>query len=54
MAEGFFSDGTVALFLKGREAGREIEEARGRASFSFRVVPSRVHDEGRIIEVRRV
>lgn len=54
MAEGFFSNGTVALFLKGREAGREIEEARGRAGFSFRAIPSRVHDEGRIVEVKRV
>jgi 16S rRNA (guanine527-N7)-methyltransferase len=55
LAEGFFSDGrTVGLFLKGREAGREMEEARGRIGFSFRAIPSRVHSEGSIVEVRRI
>jgi 16S rRNA (guanine527-N7)-methyltransferase len=53
LAEGFFSDRTIGLFLKGREASREMEEAAGRGGFSFRQVPSRIHDEGRIIEVRR-
>jgi 16S rRNA (guanine527-N7)-methyltransferase len=54
LAEGFFTDGTVALFLKGREAGREMDEARARGGFSFRAIPSRVHAEGSIIEVQRV
>jgi 16S rRNA (guanine527-N7)-methyltransferase len=54
LSEGFFTDGTIGLFLKGREAGREMEEARGRASFSFRTIPSRVHSEGSIVEVKRV
>ena len=54
LTEGFFSDDTIGLFLKGREAEREMEEARGRAGFSFRAIPGRVHAEGRIIEVRRV
>ena len=53
LAEGFFSDQTVGLFLKGREASREMEEAAGVEGFSFRSLPSRVHGEGRIIEVRR-
>jgi 16S rRNA (guanine527-N7)-methyltransferase len=53
LAEGFFSDRTVGLFLKGREASREMEGAAGLARFSFRQIPSRVHGEGSIIEVRR-
>jgi 16S rRNA (guanine527-N7)-methyltransferase len=53
LAEGFFSDQTVGLFLKGREASREMEEAAGVEGFSFRSLASRVHGEGRIIEVRR-
>lgn len=52
LSKGFFSDRTVGLFLKGREASREIEEAAGHG-FSFTQVPSRIHAEGRIIEVRR-
>lgn len=54
LAEGFFSETTVGLFLKGREAPREIEEAQGRQNFSFRSIPSRVNGEGSIVEVRRV
>ena len=53
LAEGFFSDRTVGLFLKGREASREVEEASALPGFSFRLLPSRTHAEGRIIEVRR-
>jgi 16S rRNA (guanine527-N7)-methyltransferase len=53
LAEGFFSDRTVGLFLKGRDASREVEEAEKRGGFSFLAHPSRVHSEGSIIEVRR-
>jgi 16S rRNA (guanine527-N7)-methyltransferase len=54
MAEGFFSETTIGLFLKGREAPREIEEAQGRRNFSFCSIPSRVNGEGSIVQVRRV
>jgi 16S rRNA (guanine527-N7)-methyltransferase len=54
LAEGFFSDQTVGLFLKGRDASREIEEASARGGFSFQAHPSRVHGEGSIIEARRL
>jgi 16S rRNA (guanine527-N7)-methyltransferase len=54
LAESFFSEQTIGLFLKGREAAREVEEARGHPHFSFRSIPSRVHGEGRIIEARRL
>jgi 16S rRNA (guanine527-N7)-methyltransferase len=51
LAQGFFSERTVGLFLKGREASREMEEAKC-ARFSFRAIPSRLSGEGKIIEVR--
>ncbi len=54
LAEGFFSETTIGLFLKGREAPREIEEAGKRRTFSFRSIPSRVNGEGSIVQVRRV
>ena len=54
LAEGFFSDRTVGLFLKGRGVSREIEEASARGGFSFLSYPSRVHGEGSIIEARRL
>jgi 16S rRNA (guanine527-N7)-methyltransferase len=54
LAEGFFSETTMGLFLKGREAPREIEEAQERRNFSFRSIPSRVNGEGSIVQVRRL
>lgn len=54
LSETFFSESTIGLFLKGREAAREIEEAQGHQNFSFSSVPSRVTGEGSIVEVRRV
>lgn len=51
-ARGFFADQTVGLFLKGREAGREIEEALGRWRFEHRCISSRTSAESCIVEVR--
>ena len=53
LSDGFFSEQTIGLFLKGREASREMEEAGGVGRFSFQSIPSRVHGEGSIIAVRR-
>jgi len=54
LSEGFFCERTVGLFLKGREASREMEEAGGGVGrFSFQSIPSRVHGEGCIVSVRR-
>jgi 16S rRNA (guanine527-N7)-methyltransferase len=53
LSDGFFSEQTIGLFLKGREASREMEEAGGVGRFSFQSIPSRVHGEGSIITVRR-
>lgn len=54
LAEGFFAEHTVGLFLKGKEAPREMEEARSRNGFSISSIPSRVHGEGSVIRVRRL
>lgn len=52
LAGGFFAEHTVGLFLKGKEALREIEEARSRNGFNISFIPSRVHGEGSVIRVR--
>ncbi len=52
LARGFFSDQTLGLFLKGRDAGQEIEAARRRWRFEHSCVPSRTSGEGSIVEVR--
>lgn len=54
LADAFFAERTIGLFLKGREAAREVEEARGHPHFSLSSIPSRIHGEGRIIEARRL
>jgi 16S rRNA (guanine527-N7)-methyltransferase len=51
---GFFGENTLGLFLKGREARQEIEEAGKRWRFEHRCIPSRTSGEGRIIEIRKL
>ena len=48
-AQPFLSADTRCLFLKGREAGREIEEARDHWQFDVRLVPSQTDEHGRIV-----
>lgn len=52
LARGFFTERTSGLFLKGREAGQEIEEARRHWRFDVRSAPSRTGGDGSIVEVR--
>ena len=52
LAGGFWSERTLGLFLKGREARQEIGEALRRHQFEFDCVPSRTSGEGVIVEVR--
>ena len=52
LARGFFTERTIALFLKGREADQEIEEARRHWRFEVRSAPSRTGGDGSIVEVR--
>ncbi len=52
MAHGFFAENTRGLFLKGRDAGPELDEARRNWRFEYTCLPSRTSGDGRIIEVR--
>ena len=54
LAQPLLADTTVALFLKGRDATREIEDARKQWSFQVLTTPSRTDPEGRIVEIRQL
>ncbi len=47
----FFGDASVALFLKGREAGGEVADARRRWVFDLKIHPSISDAEGQILEI---
>jgi len=49
----FFSNASAGLFLKGREAGVEIAEARKRWVFDLKIHPSISDEEGKILEIRK-
>jgi 16S rRNA (guanine527-N7)-methyltransferase len=51
LAAPYFSQATVGLFLKGREAETEIEAARERWEFAARQHPSLTDSDGRIVVV---
>jgi 16S rRNA (guanine527-N7)-methyltransferase len=52
LAAPYFSDTTVGLFLKGREAQAEVDAASVRWDFSVALHPSETDPQGRIVEVR--
>lgn len=52
LAAPFFHEQTVGLFLKGREAEKEIAEAAGAWVFEFELKPSMTDREGRIAVIR--
>jgi 16S rRNA (guanine527-N7)-methyltransferase len=54
LASGFCSEGTLGLFLKGRDARQEIDEALSKWRFEFGCAPSRTSGEGMIVEVRNL
>lgn len=54
LAKGFYDSGTRGLFLKGREAAQEIDEAARVWRFDHRVVQSRTNTDGCIVEVRNL
>jgi len=54
LAEPLLADTTVALFLKGRDASREIDEARRHWRFQLKTTPSRTDPDGRIVEIRQL
>ena len=53
-AAPLFAENTKALFLKGRETTREIEEACKHWSFRFELHPSRTDPDGQIVEIRKL
>jgi len=52
LAAPHFSDDTVGLFLKGREAQAEIDAALKRWDFTVALHPSETDSESRVVEVR--
>ena len=52
LAAPYFSDHTVGLFLKGREAQAEVDATHARWEFAVALHPSETDPEGRIVEVR--
>ncbi len=53
LALPFFGNASAGLFLKGREAGVEIADARKRWTFDLRVHPSLSDAQGQILEIRK-
>jgi 16S rRNA (guanine527-N7)-methyltransferase len=51
LALPFFGTASTALFLKGREAGTEIADARNRWTFDVKIHPSISDAEGQILEI---
>ncbi len=52
-AQPFFGNASTGLFLKGREAGVEIADARKRWSFELKIHPSISDAQGQILEIGR-
>ncbi len=52
LAAPYFSDDTVGVFPKGREAQAELDAASMRWNFSVALHPSLTDGEGRVVEVR--
>ena len=51
LALPFFGSASVALFMKGREAGVEVADARKRWFFDLKIHPSISDAEGQILEI---
>jgi 16S rRNA (guanine527-N7)-methyltransferase len=51
LAAPYFTDDTVGLFLKGREAQAEVDAARQRWDFALALHPSQTDSEGRVVAV---
>ena len=53
LALPFFGNASAGLFLKGREAGVEIADARKRWTFDLNVHPSISDAQGQILEIKK-
>ena len=51
LALPFLGNASIALFLKGREAGVEIADARKRWVFDLKIHPSISDAQGQILEI---
>ena len=54
LADGFCSERTLGLFLKGRDAQQEIDQALLHWRFEFGCAPSRTSGDGMIVGVRNL
>jgi 16S rRNA (guanine527-N7)-methyltransferase len=52
LAAPYFSESTVGLFLKGREAQTELGEARQKWNFLAELRPSQTDNDSQIIVIR--
>ncbi|MFM2422113.1 MAG: hypothetical protein RL291_643 [Pseudomonadota bacterium] len=52
LAAPLFGPETIGLFMKGRDAGKEVEVAKQRWAFDHRLIESLTEPEARIVEVR--
>jgi 16S rRNA (guanine527-N7)-methyltransferase len=52
LAAPYYAAETVGLFLKGRDAQTEVDEARERWDFTVALHPSQTDSEGRVVAVR--
>ena len=53
LAAPLFTPATVGLFMKGKEAGHEIETARKSWNFNVELAPSRTEPQGQIVLLRQ-
>jgi 16S rRNA (guanine527-N7)-methyltransferase len=54
LAAPFFTDGTTGLFLKGRNAASELEEAKTNWAFDVQMYPSITDEQANIVQVSRL
>jgi 16S rRNA (guanine527-N7)-methyltransferase len=54
LAAPYFAEGTIGLFLKGREAECEVHEAAAGRRFAYELLPSSTDPGGRIVVVRHL
>lgn len=54
LARPLLADTTLALFMKGRDAAKDIEAARRQWRFQVQTTASRTSPDGRIVEIRHL
>jgi 16S rRNA (guanine527-N7)-methyltransferase len=54
LSKPLFAPSTVGLFLKGRDAEAEVQQALGEWQFAYRLIPSITDADARIVEIRQL